>query len=71
MEFQEIVNLIGSLGFPIGMCLLFWHFIQSALQKITDIVNKNTEAVNTLVLKLDIIDAINEHEKEHLKKKED
>lgn len=67
MEINEIMNLIGSFGFPIVMCVLFWHYISSAQQKIGEIIAKNTEAVNTLVLKLDIIDAINEREKKAAK----
>lgn len=62
MEFNEIMNLIGSFGFPIVMCVLFWHYISTAQQRISEIVAKNTEALNTLVLKLDIIDAINQRE---------
>lgn len=62
MEFNEIMSLIGSFGFPIVMCILFWHYISTAMQNIENIVAKNTEALNTLVLKLDIIDAINQRE---------
>lgn len=64
MEITEIMNLIGSFGFPIVMCVLFWHYISTALNDVTKIVDKNTDAINTLILKIDIIDAINQHEKE-------
>ena len=64
MEVTEIMNLIGSFGFPIVMCVLFWHYISTALNDVTKIVDKNTDAINTLILKIDIIDAINQHEKE-------
>lgn len=69
MEITEIMNLIGSFGFPIVMCILFWHYISSALADVTKIVDKNTDAINTLILKIDIIDAINQHEKEKEKEK--
>lgn len=67
MEFDQIMTLIGSFGFPIVMCILFWHYISTAMQNIENIVAKNTEALNTLVLKLDIIDAINQREIERQK----
>lgn len=69
MEVTEIMNLIGSFGFPIVMCILFWHYISTALSDVTKIVDKNTDAINTLILKIDIIDAIAQHEKEQNSKK--
>lgn len=68
MEISEIMNLIGSFGFPIVMCILFWHYISTALSDVTKIVDKNTDAINTLILKIDIIDAINQHEKDQKEK---
>lgn len=62
MEIADIMNLIGSFGFPIVMCILFWHYISTALSDVTKIVDKNTDAINTLILKIDIIDAINQRE---------
>ena len=64
MTLNEIMSLIGTVGFPIVMCVLLWHYISTVQEKIGEIVAKNTEAVNTLVMKLDIIDAINQREKE-------
>lgn len=61
MEFTEIMNLIGSFGFPIVMCVLFWHYISTCIQEIMKTVDKNTDAVNTLIMKIDIIDAINQN----------
>lgn len=62
MEITEIMNLIGSFGFPIVMCILFWHYISTCVTEIMKTVDKNTDAVNTLILKIDIIDAINQRE---------
>lgn len=67
MEFTEIMNLIGSFGFPIVMCVLFWHYISTCIQEIMKTVDKNTDAVNTLIMKIDIIDAINQREQDRLK----
>ena len=53
MEINEIMQLVGSFGFPIVMCILFWHYISTTLQRIEEIVAKNTEAINTLVRELD------------------
>ena len=67
MQINDIMNLIGSFGFPIVMCILFWHYISTALRDVTQIVDKNTDAINTLILKIDIIDAINQREIEKKK----
>lgn len=67
MEFTEIMNLIGSFGFPIVMCVLFWHYISTCISEIMKTVDKNTDAVNTLIMKIDINDAINQREQERLK----
>ena len=40
----EVANIISTLGFPIAMCLLMtWQCF-----KTTEIVNKNTDAINAL-----------------------
>ena len=48
MEFNEIVQAIGSLGFPIAMCVaLFWYMIQQN-QAHKEEMNALKDAVNEL-----------------------
>ena len=32
MEIHEVMNLIGSIGFPMAMCLAFWKYIMDSLK---------------------------------------
>ena len=59
----EIVNLIGSVGFPIVMCLLimfFWNNqysktmqeLRDTISRLTDVVADNTKALALLEQKL-------------------
>lgn len=64
MDLNTIMTLIGTVGFPIVMTILLWHQLTTTQEKTNEIVAKNTEAVNTLILKLDIIDAINQRERD-------
>ena len=48
MDFNEIVQAIGSLGFPIAMCVaLFWYMIQQN-QAHKEEMNALKDAVNEL-----------------------
>lgn len=65
MEF-DIAQIIGSFGFPIAMCLLMGLYVKyiteasredrKELQNIvTETINNNTLALNTLCNKIDFI----------------
>ena len=48
MDFNEIIQVIGSLGFPIAMCVaLFWYMIQQN-QAHKEEMNALKDAVNEL-----------------------
>lgn len=48
MDFNEIIQAIGSLGFPIAMCIaLFWYMIQQN-QAHKEEMNALKDAVNEL-----------------------
>ena len=48
MDFNEIIQAIGSLGFPIAMCVaLFWYMIQQN-QAHKEEMNALKDAVNEL-----------------------
>lgn len=63
MELAEIMNLIGSVGFPIVMCLVimyFWHNqytntmkeLKDTISRLTEVVADNTKALALLEQRL-------------------
>lgn len=55
METNELVTLIGSLGFPIVMCLWFMYRTEKVMSKNTDMTEKNTDVLNKIADKLGCI----------------
>lgn len=60
MDANTIIQLIGSLGFPIVMCgALFWRMVKSdeqhkeEMDKLSAALNNNTIAITNLSDKLD------------------
>lgn len=60
MDANTIIQLVGSLGFPIVMCgALFWRMVKSdeqhkvEMNKLSEAVNNNTLAITKLSDKLD------------------
>ena len=60
MDVNNLVQLIGSLGFPIVACgALFWRMIKSdeqhieEMNKMSEAINNNTEALIKLTQKID------------------
>lgn len=59
MELNDLVSLIGSLGFPIVACMaLFWQNNKQEerhrdeMEKVTESINNNTTAIIELTNKL-------------------
>lgn len=63
MELAEIMNLIGSVGFPIVMCLVIMYFwnnqytntmkeLKDTISRLTDVVTDNTKALALLEQRL-------------------
>lgn len=63
MELAEIMNLIGSVGFPIVMCLVIMYFwnnqytntmkeLKDTISRLTDVVSDNTKALALLEQRL-------------------
>ncbi|MBO7211230.1 MAG: hypothetical protein J6V44_09560 [Methanobrevibacter sp.] len=59
MEFSEVVQLVGSLGFPIVMCLMMYYRMDKQdethrleMDKITESLNNNTIALTKLTERL-------------------
>lgn len=60
MDMNTVVQLIGSLGFPIAACIaMFWTLNKereeriAEMQKFTEAINNNTLALEALKGKLD------------------
>lgn len=60
MDVNNVVQLIGSLGFPIVACgALFWRMIKSdeqhieEMNKMSEAINNNTSALVKLTEKID------------------
>lgn len=63
MELSEIMNLIGSVGFPIVMCLVIMYFwnnqytntmkeLKDTISRLTEVVADNTKALAMLEQRL-------------------
>lgn len=63
MEIAEIMNLIGSVGFPIVMCLVIMYFwnnqytntmkeLKDTISRLTEVVADNTKALALLEQRL-------------------
>lgn len=63
MELAEIMNLIGSVGFPIVMCLVIIYFwnnqytntmkeLKDTISRLTEVVADNTKALALLEQRL-------------------
>lgn len=50
---SNIVDLISNVGFPIVCCILMYYQNNKVLDKMDDSIKSNTNALNTLIQKLD------------------
>ena len=60
MDFQMITQFIGTLGFPIAVCLVcFWYINKreeqhkDEIKKLSDAINNNTIVMQKLVDRID------------------
>lgn len=52
MNYEQIVTLIGSLGFPIVVCFILFWFINKTIEEVKDTVDNNTRMVEKLLDKI-------------------
>ena len=52
MDLNTVVTLIGSLGFPIVMCLLLFYYMSKTLKEMQTSINNNTNAITQLTAEL-------------------
>lgn len=60
MDINSATQLIGSIGFPIVMCLLLYYKMgtqdelhRAEMDKMTEAINNNTKALTELITKLE------------------
>lgn len=49
---DSVVSAIGTVGFPIVMALIEGYYIVTRMDKMTDVVSKNTEIIKLLYERL-------------------
>lgn len=71
MDVSAISQLIGSLGFPIAMCIYMIYVNDrnnkrnnETTSKLTDIINNNTIALTKLTERIDILEEIKKESKD-------
>ena len=52
MEYQEIVNLISNIGFPIAITIYMMVHNTKIVKENTDMLKSLKEVINTLVMKM-------------------
>jgi len=53
MEVNDIITIISTLGFPIAACCWMAYYQNTTLQKLTDVIQKNTEMLKELSIRLE------------------
>lgn len=71
MDLNAITTLIGSIGFPIVMCLLLYYRMDKQdenhkreMDKINEALNNNTQALTALATKISTITEGDNHVKD-------
>lgn len=69
MDLSAFTTLIGSLGFPIVMCLLLYYRMdkqdenhKTEMEKITEALNNNTQALTALATKISTLSLGGSHD---------
>lgn len=52
---ELIVNLVGSLGFPIVCCVFMAKYINTTMKEFTSTMNENTKMLTRMCEKLDAL----------------
>ena len=53
MSFNEIIQVISNIGFPIAVSVAMFWMINTTLNKLINTVDKNTEIINKILLKME------------------
>ena len=65
MDISTITNVIGSIGFPIAMCIMLFDWIKKLeeqhkeeMTKVVESLNNNTQALTILTEKINDLDRL-------------
>lgn len=53
MDINGIVTIISTVGFPIAMCVYLVWFQNTTMKEMLNTINKNTEAINKMIERID------------------
>lgn len=53
---NEIINLIGSIGFPIVACLLLWKQQEKTMSFFIETISKQTQLIESIDKRLEILE---------------
>lgn len=53
MEVNDLITIISTLGFPIAACIWMAYYQNTTLQKLTEVIQKNTEMLKELSIRLE------------------
>lgn len=53
MDISEVTSFIGTVGFPIAMCLLLWKTHTKEMEEVSKAIDNNTLVIQRLVDLLD------------------
>lgn len=51
---EDLITLVGSLGFPIVSCIFLWRFINDTMATFTDVIRDNTAMLSKICDRLDM-----------------
>lgn len=56
MDISTITSLIGSIGFPIVMCIMMFNYMKDEEAKLTDAINELKNVITVLTERIERID---------------
>lgn len=60
MDVGTITSLIGSIGFPIVMCLMMFNYMKDEEAKLTEAINELKNVITILTERIERIDKAND-----------
>ena len=51
---EDLITLVGSLGFPIVSCFFLWRFINETMATFTQVIRDNTDMLSKICDRLDM-----------------
>lgn len=52
--FNYIIDIVNNVGFPIAVCVYMFYYTDKTTKELEKTLEKNTEAMNELISKIDL-----------------